>query len=71
MSWPEARARCRHVLIAYASAESYDIAQGTWQPKPGAARFLDSEHLTLESVMAKVKVGTLTGYLLDVLPSVN
>jgi L-cysteine/cystine lyase len=26
-------------LIAYPSAESYDIAQGSWEPKPGAARF--------------------------------
>jgi L-cysteine/cystine lyase len=26
-------------LIAYASAESYDIAEGVWYPKPGAARF--------------------------------
>jgi L-cysteine/cystine lyase len=26
-------------LIAYASAESYDIAEGVWDPKPGAARF--------------------------------
>jgi len=26
-------------LIAYPSAESYDIAQGVWAPKPGAARF--------------------------------
>lgn len=26
-------------LIAYPSAESYDIAEGSWVPKPGAARF--------------------------------
>jgi selenocysteine lyase/cysteine desulfurase len=26
-------------LIAYPSAESYDIAAGTWEPKAGAARF--------------------------------
>jgi len=26
-------------LIAYPSAASYDIAAGTWEPKPGAARF--------------------------------
>jgi selenocysteine lyase/cysteine desulfurase len=26
-------------LIAYPSAESYDTAQGLWEPKPGAARF--------------------------------
>jgi L-cysteine/cystine lyase len=26
-------------LIAYPSAESYDIAQGVWEPKAGAARF--------------------------------
>jgi L-cysteine/cystine lyase len=26
-------------LIAYASAESYDIAEGVWEPKAGAARF--------------------------------
>jgi L-cysteine/cystine lyase len=26
-------------LIAYPSAESYDIPAGTWEPKPGAARF--------------------------------
>jgi L-cysteine/cystine lyase len=26
-------------LIAYASAESYDIAAGVWEPKAGAARF--------------------------------
>jgi selenocysteine lyase/cysteine desulfurase len=26
-------------LIAYPSAESYDIAAGTWEPKQGAARF--------------------------------
>ncbi len=26
-------------LVAYPSAASYDIAQGTWEPKPGAARF--------------------------------
>ena len=26
-------------LVAYPSAESYDIAAGTWQPKPGARRF--------------------------------
>ena len=26
-------------LIAYASAASYDIAAGVWEPKPGAARF--------------------------------
>ena len=26
-------------LIAYPSAESYDIAEGTWEPKSGAARF--------------------------------
>jgi L-cysteine/cystine lyase len=26
-------------LIAYPSAESYDIAAGTWEPKTGAARF--------------------------------
>lgn len=26
-------------LVAYPSAASYDIAAGTWEPKPGAARF--------------------------------
>ncbi|HEY8646431.1 MAG TPA: aminotransferase class V-fold PLP-dependent enzyme [Gaiellaceae bacterium] len=26
-------------LVAYASAASYDIAEGLWEPKPGAARF--------------------------------
>jgi L-cysteine/cystine lyase len=26
-------------LIAYPSAESYDVAEGRWEPKPGAARF--------------------------------
>ncbi|MFL5927019.1 MAG: aminotransferase class V-fold PLP-dependent enzyme [Gaiellaceae bacterium] len=26
-------------LVAYPSAASYDIAQGVWEPKPGAARF--------------------------------
>jgi L-cysteine/cystine lyase len=26
-------------LVSYPSAESYDIAAGTWQPKPGAQRF--------------------------------
>jgi L-cysteine/cystine lyase len=26
-------------LIGYPAAESYDIAEGTWVPKPGAARF--------------------------------
>ncbi|MCW2965778.1 MAG: hypothetical protein JWO17_3030 [Actinomycetia bacterium] len=26
-------------LVAYASAESYDIAEGAWEPKAGAARF--------------------------------
>jgi L-cysteine/cystine lyase len=26
-------------LIAYSSAESYDIAEGVWEPKSGAARF--------------------------------
>jgi L-cysteine/cystine lyase len=26
-------------LIAYPSAETYDIAAGSWEPKPGAARF--------------------------------
>jgi L-cysteine/cystine lyase len=26
-------------LVAYPSAESYDIAEGVWEPKPGAARF--------------------------------
>jgi L-cysteine/cystine lyase len=26
-------------LVAYPGAESYDIAAGTWEPKPGAARF--------------------------------
>lgn len=26
-------------LIAYASAATYDIAEGVWEPKPGAARF--------------------------------
>jgi L-cysteine/cystine lyase len=26
-------------LVAYASAESYDIAEGVWEPKAGAARF--------------------------------
>ena len=26
-------------LVSYPSAESYDIAAGTWQPKPGALRF--------------------------------
>jgi L-cysteine/cystine lyase len=26
-------------LIAYASAATYDIAEGAWEPKPGAARF--------------------------------
>ncbi|HEY0417718.1 MAG TPA: aminotransferase class V-fold PLP-dependent enzyme [Gaiellaceae bacterium] len=26
-------------LVSYPSAESYDIAAGTWQPKPGARRF--------------------------------
>ena len=29
----------RPVLIAYPSAESYDIAEGTWEPKAGARRF--------------------------------
>jgi L-cysteine/cystine lyase len=26
-------------LVAYPSAESYDVAEGSWEPKPGAARF--------------------------------
>jgi L-cysteine/cystine lyase len=26
-------------LVAYPSAETYDIATGSWEPKPGAARF--------------------------------
>jgi L-cysteine/cystine lyase len=26
-------------LVSYASQEAYDIAAGTWEPKPGAARF--------------------------------
>ena len=29
-------------LVAYPSAESYDIAAGTWQPKDGARRFDDT-----------------------------
>jgi L-cysteine/cystine lyase len=29
----------RPLLIAYPSAESYDIAEGTWEPKAGARRF--------------------------------
>ena len=36
---PRSRSRCSTGSSSYPSAASYDIAAGTWEPKPGAAGF--------------------------------
>jgi L-cysteine/cystine lyase len=49
-------------LVAYPSAESYDIAEGSWEPKAGAARFDQtfapaSSLAGLEAALAEVPPG--------------
>jgi len=49
-------------LVAYPSAASYDIAEGRWEPKPGAARFdrtftPSSSLAALEAALADLPAG--------------